>query len=156
MMNLKNLLKVQFKAVPRWIPILVIVLVLIGFADATYLTVKHFQGQIPPCTIGGCETVLTSKYAVVAGIPISLLGAIYYLFLAILLFMYQDISKEIFLRISLWISGLGILFSLWLTYLQIFVIKAFCSYCAVSATISLIIFICAIYVFYKNFHNQTV
>lgn len=149
---LKNLLiaPLQLQQIPKWIPIILIVFVIIGFADATYLTVEHYQNIIPPCTIGGCELVLTSQYAKVIGIPVSLLGAIYYFVILISLFIFIDTKKEIYLRMPLLISIFGLIASIWFSYLQIFVIKAFCPYCAVSGSVSLVIFIIAVYILRKN------
>ena len=152
MKNLKHLLKtpLQLQQLPKWIPVALLVIALIGFADATYLTVKHYQNEIPPCTIGGCESVLSSAYATVAGIPVSLTGAIYYFLLSILLFIFLDTKKEIFLRIPLLLSVFGVLASIWFSFLQLFVIKAFCPYCVVSAITSTLIFAVAVYVFVRN------
>ncbi len=132
--------KINTSSIPKWIPILILIIAIIGFADATYLTVKHYQNVIPPCTIGGCETVLTSQYSQVIGIPVSLVGAVYYLILGIFLVIFLDTKKEIFLRIPLLFSIVGALASLGFISLMIFVIKAFCPYCAVSAFTSLSIF----------------
>ena len=41
------------------------IVALIGFADASYLTVEHYRNVIPPCTTSGCETVLTSSYSTI-------------------------------------------------------------------------------------------
>lgn len=142
MKTLKSLLTtpLQLQRIPKWIPIAVLAIALIGFADATYLTVQHYQNKIPPCTIGGCESVLTSQYAQILGMPVSLLGALYYLIIIISLFIYLDTKKELFLRAPMMLSVLGALASLGFMYVMIFVIKAFCPYCVVSAFTSLAIF----------------
>ena len=64
---------------PRLILVLIAVFAFLGFLDATYLTIKHYQGVLPPCSVSGCENVLTSRYATVGTLPISLLGSVYYL-----------------------------------------------------------------------------
>ncbi len=151
MNNLKNLLKTPLlpERLPKWIPILLILIALIGFGDATFLTVKHYQNVIPPCTIGGCESVLNSSYSEILGIPVSLPGAIYYLIIAVSLFIFLDTKKEIFLRVPVFLSVFGLLASLWFSFLQAFVIKAFCPYCAVSALTSFTVFGFAVYIFIK-------
>ena len=142
--------KINLLTIPKWIPVLLLVIAVIGFADATYLTVEHYQNEIPPCTIGGCETVLTSVYASVLGIPMSLLGALYYLVIAVSLIVFLDAKKELALRIPSLFSVFGLLASLWFTFLQIFIIKAFCPYCAVSAITSITIFIFSVYLLKKH------
>lgn len=141
--------KLNLNILPKWIPIFLLVIALIGFADATYLTVEHYSNTIPPCSVGGCETVLTSSYSQVAGIPVSLAGSIYYFALILMLFVYIDTKKEIWLRIPLIISVLGLISSLWFMIVMAFVIKAFCPYCVVSALTSTTIFITSIYTFIK-------
>ncbi len=142
--------KINLSIIPAWIPIVVLIVALAGFADAVYLTIEHYSNVIPPCNIGGCETVLTSRYSQVIGVPVSLIGSVYYLFISVLLLVYLDTKKEIYLRIPFLVSILGIITSLWFIFLMIFVIKAFCPYCAVSATTSTIIFVLAYYSLLKS------
>jgi uncharacterized membrane protein len=122
---------------------------LIGFADASYLTLEHYRDAIPPCTIGGCETVLTSAYSTVLGIPVSLAGAVYYLLTLIGLFAYMDSKKQAILKWTLILPILGFLASVWFFYLQAFVIHHFCEYCLGSATTSTILCAIALFIFAK-------
>ena len=63
----------------RKIYILASVLSLLGLADALYLTIEHLTGQTVRCTIlSGCSEVLSSQYAVVAGMPLAAVGAAAY------------------------------------------------------------------------------
>jgi uncharacterized membrane protein len=114
---------------------------LLGLADAIYLTVEHITGQSVRCTIiAGCSEVLSSSYAVVGGYPLALLGAAAYFSvfsLAILaVFGYRTAGL-------LLIPLVGLMFavSLWLVYLQAFVIRAFCQYCLFSAAITTVLMI---------------
>ena len=114
----------------------------IGFADATYLTVKHFLGTPIPCAIlKGCEQVANSQYAVVFGIPVALLGSFYYLTILVLAAIYFDSRQPSVLKLLAYLTPFGFLASLWFVYLQVFVIKAICLYCMVSAATSTILFI---------------
>ncbi|MDQ5893501.1 MAG: hypothetical protein QG640_513 [Patescibacteria group bacterium] len=152
MKNLRKLLTtpLQLQQIPKWVPVVILAIALIGFADATYLTIEHYQNEIPPCTIGGCESVLTSQYAQVAGIPVSLLGALNYLIIVTLLFLYLDTKKEIFLRVPVLLSVFGAVASIGFMYIMIFVIKAFCPYCVVSAATSLSIFAVSLWLVLKS------
>ncbi|HEY4503836.1 MAG TPA: vitamin K epoxide reductase family protein [Candidatus Paceibacterota bacterium] len=155
-MNLRKLLTTPFqKSVSKWIIILLIVVSAIGFADATFLTIEHYINKIPPCTTSGCEVVLTSSYSVIAGVPVALIGALYYLFLLILLVSYLDAKKEIFLRVALLFTVVGFIFSVYFFSLQAFVIKAFCQYCLVSIVTSAILFVTSVIVFIKNKAKNT-
>lgn len=113
---------------------------LIGFLDATYLTIKHFQGEPPVCGIlKGCEIVATSKYAIILGIPVALIGAIYYFTVLVSAIIYLDTKRKIFIKFAILLSLMGFLASLWFLYLQIFVIKQLCIYCLISAGTSTIL-----------------
>ncbi|MBI2990103.1 MAG: vitamin K epoxide reductase family protein [Candidatus Magasanikbacteria bacterium] len=119
-----------------------IISALFGFSDASYLSFKDYMGQIPSCSIlKGCETVATSSYSHVLGLPVALLGALYYFLILILTIAYLDRKKENLLRYTAYFTWAGLLASLWFTYLQVFVIKAICLYCIGSALSSSLLFI---------------
>lgn len=162
MMNLKRSLTTRLQAEPSkglfWT---FLILALIGFADATFLTVEHFMNKVPPCTISGCETVLTSQYSYILGIPVALLGSIYYLSLLVLCFAYLDSKKDVFIRSAFAITFFGIAFSIYFVLVQALIIHAYCQYCLVSAFISTILFIISIIALKKygqnfNPNNQTI
>ena len=146
---LKQFYKEQLLPVPRKIVVFPFVVALIGFADAAYLTLKHFQGAIPPCTTDGCEQVLTSAYSEILGVPVSLLGAIYYLAILVGLMIYLDARKEKILTLTLRATTIGFLMSLWFLFVQIFIIGSYCQYCLVSAATSIILFVTALVMFSK-------
>ena len=113
----------------------------IGFLDSSYLTVQHYRGEPPSCAIfTGCETVASSKYAVVGPIPLALLGLLYYLAIFILTVAYFDTKKERLLLLAALLTIAGFLASLYFVYLQLFVIKAICLYCMISAASSTALF----------------
>lgn len=109
---------------------------LIGLTDAIYLTVEHVTGQSVRCTIiAGCSEVLSSQYAVVAGVPLAAVGAAAYFTvfsLAILAAFGYRIAGTLLTLVVL----LMFLVSLWLIYLQAFVIHAFCQFCLLSAAVT--------------------
>ena len=116
----------------------VALLSLLGLADATYLTIEHITGQSVRCTIiAGCSEVLSSRYAVVAGVPLALVGAAAYfsVFALATLAAFGYRFAPTLLNV---LVGAMVLVSLWLIYLQAFVIRSFCQYCLMSAAISLV------------------
>ena len=123
------------------LPLVAAVVALIGLVDSVYLTVKHYAGAKVPCSvISGCETVLTSEYAEIFGIPTAAFGAVAY-FLAFSLAILAAYGNR-----KMWLAFGGLvsvmfLFTLWLIYLQAFVIEAFCQFCLISAATSSILFI---------------
>ena len=123
--------------------IVILVLAFIGFLDATYLTAKHYHDAIPPCgLVAGCETVLTSKYNNLFGVPVALFGSLYYLAIFFGAFTYlNNQGKTQILGSVAHASWLGFMMSLYFVSLQLFVIKNICLYCMFSALISTTIFI---------------
>ena len=105
----------------------------VGLADSAYLTAKHFSGGDVPCSIiSGCEAVLTSAYAEIYGIPTAAFGAAAYFaaFSLALLTIYGNAK--------LWnlLGALTVVMAavtVWLVYLQAFVIGSFCQFCILSA-----------------------
>lgn len=147
--------RLQLPQIPKWIPITILLLALIGFGDAIFLTVEHYQGVIPPCSISGCEYVLSSSYAEVFGIPVSLLGSIFYLIILVSLFIYLDIKnnliRDIAIKIVIAISSIGFFVSLIFISIMLFVISAICIYCMVSDVITILIAIFAWHIIFVNY-----
>lgn len=141
MTNLRTLLKGNLPRIPKWIPILFLVGGFIGFIDSSYLSVLHFRNEIPPCSLlGECEKVLTSKYAIVWGVPLALFGALYYLMVVMFSMLYFDTKNSKYIAMAAGTVVIGFIFTLWFLYLQAFVIKAFCEFCLLSAGITTALF----------------
>ncbi len=142
---------VNKKKFSKWLIIAIALISFIGFIDSAYLTVEHYTGASLKCYIvSGCDTVLTSKYSSIGPVPVALLGAIYYVIIFLSLFLYFDIKKEsIIFNISKF-TAVGFLMSAWFLYLQIFVIKAICFYCLISATTSTLLFILGMIIVFKK------
>jgi uncharacterized membrane protein len=116
-------------------------LAVLGVLISAYLTWTHFAGLTPICTGSGegCETVQSSRYASVLGIPVALLGLIAY---GGLIFS-TALWRETGIYLGFLISLVGTLFSAYLTYLEIFVIGALCQWCLASAAIMVAALVCA-------------
>ena len=109
---------------------------LIGLADSIYLTVEHVSGRSVRCTIvSGCSEVLSSPYATVRGIPLAAIGAIAYFIVfslaTLAAFGYKGVGKPLTL-----IVAAMFLTTIWLFYLQAFVIRHFCQFCLLSALVT--------------------
>jgi uncharacterized membrane protein len=112
---------------------------LLGLADATYLTVLALTGETAACSgQAGCFEVLGSAYAKVAGIPVASFGVAGYFtaftFAILAAFHYPRARKFFALTV-------GVLFAvtLWLLYVQAFLLHAFCRFCLFSAAISFLL-----------------
>jgi uncharacterized membrane protein len=112
---------------------------LAGLADATYLTVTHLTGDDLVCgSSWGCSAVLGSVYASVAGIPTAAFGALAY-FVAfssatLAAFGYAR-ARALLMLVVMAMFGA----TLWLLYLQAFVLHAFCPFCLLSAAFTFLL-----------------
>jgi uncharacterized membrane protein len=123
------------------LPLLAAAVALIGLADAIYLTVKHFTGEKVPCSVvEGCEQVLTSSYAEIAGVPLAIFGAAAYFIAFSLAILAAFGNRLMWTLFGIQISLMAI-FTVWLVYLQGFVIEAFCQFCLLSAATTFSLFI---------------
>jgi uncharacterized membrane protein len=110
-----------------------------GLADATYLTVQALTGETLTC--GGspdCFRVLGSSYAKLGGMPVAMLGALAYFtvftFATFAAFGYARAPKFL-----VFIAGAMFLMTLWLLYVQAFLLHAYCRYCLFSAALTFLI-----------------
>lgn len=108
---------------------------LIGLAEATYLSVMFLSGETAVC--GGsadCFKVLGSSYAHIGSVPMAGLGALAYFgvftFATFAAFGYARAS-----RFLSWTVSLMFLTTLWLLFVQAFLLHAFCRYCLFSAAL---------------------
>lgn len=121
---------------------------IVGAVDSAYLTWIKLSHNEAACTpgFGDCYTVNTSRYAEIYGIPVAIFGLAAYLFMIALLLTE---SKILFLRengsmILFGVSLIGVLYSAYLSYLEEFVLHAWCPYCILSGLAMLAIFIASI------------
>ena len=103
-----------------------------GIGIAGYLTYVHYAGLQPVCGIShGCETVQTSAYATLLGIPVAALGLISY----VVIFVSLRLPGERPLLTGYALTLIAFAFSVYLTYRELFTIHAICSWCVSSAIV---------------------
>ena len=110
-----------------------------GLADATYLSVQALTGETLSC--GGspdCFRVLGSSYSKVGGIPVALAGALAY-FTVFTLATFTAFGYARVGRFLALVVGVMFLVTLWLLYVQAFLLHAYCRYCLFSAAITFLI-----------------
>ncbi|HVY54795.1 MAG TPA: vitamin K epoxide reductase family protein, partial [Thermodesulfobacteriota bacterium] len=119
---------------------LISILSALGIIVSLYLTYIHFtEGRAAFCTAGSdCDTVRQSGFSMFMGIPVAAVGVAGYsvIFIASLLGIRKR-TKWLVLYI---LALIGFVFSLYLTYIELFVIKAICMYCIFSAVLMTVIF----------------
>jgi uncharacterized membrane protein len=99
-----------------------------GVAVASYLTYARYTDTAIACATGGCETVQSSRYAEVAGLPVALLGLGAYLAILASAFFTSELACAVAAAVALG----GAAFSAYLLYIQLAVIEALCQWCLVS------------------------
>jgi len=123
-----------------WVPV---VLAGAGLGVSAYLSVKRFTGGGLACTRWAqCDVVNSSPYAVLAGVPVAFIGLAGYLLLLVLALaaiQADGVRRRRLLLAGFILSIGGVLFSVYLTYLEIYVIEALCSWCVASAVIILLL-----------------
>jgi uncharacterized membrane protein len=120
-------------------------LALVGLFVALYLTLYKlgYIGTLA-CAVGSCETVQTSKWATFLGVPVGAWGVLYYV--GVLVVALVGLSPSMSERVSIsqllvGMTGVGFVFSVWLTYLELFVIHAICQWCVISACVATALFV---------------
>ena len=112
------------------------VIALFGLGDGIFLTVEHITGRTAQCIASsGCQEVLSSQYATVGPVPLAAIGALAYFtaFSTALLAVFGSAQARKFFAL---VAGMMFATSLWLLYVQAFVLHAFCDYCLFSAGVS--------------------
>ena len=124
---------------------IVAVLALAGIFISLYLTLYKLGviGELS-CSIGSCETVNTSKWSTFLHLPVAMWGVLFYIevFVISLVGTIPRFENELFVSALLVAdAAIGVLFSAWLTYLELAVIHAICIWCVTSAVIVVAIFL---------------
>ncbi|MFN8481734.1 MAG: vitamin K epoxide reductase family protein [Anaerolineae bacterium] len=121
----------------------------LGALDSLYLTwVKLAHTQAICAGLGDCERVQTSPYSELFGIPVAILGLGAYLVILVFLLWGNRLPPALGVYSPLIVFGvalIGVLFSAYLTYVELFIIEAVCPYCVVSAVLITLIFVLSIW-----------
>ena len=127
---------------------IVAALALAGLFLSTYLLLYKL-GMIGAltCSVGSCETVNTSKWAKFLGLPVAGWGVAWYLGvfgLAMAWIQERFADSRGLSLLMLFMTGTGLIFSIYLTWLELFVIHAICQWCVVSAILVLVMFVLSV------------
>lgn len=122
----------------------VLVLAIGGMGLSAYLVYENLQGQSGVCAVvHGCQTVQQSRYGKILGVPVSVPGLLGYTVLAAFAVGYlrnfRDLRSQI-VPLAFLATLIGFLFSVYLTYIEGWVLESWCIYCIVSASLMTILF----------------
>ena len=137
----------------KWLYRASIALVIIGFAVSIYMTIYKISGNDGMCLgSGDCSTVNASRFSEVNGIPVAVFGIAGYA--AILIVLFYENKNEFFRKNgTLLVFGMsltGFLFTLWLVYVELELLKAICPFCVTSQVAMTLIFIIAVVRLFRN------
>jgi uncharacterized membrane protein len=133
-------------AVPRWLPWLGLVLSLAGLGLSIYLTIAHYNEKVvlacPETGVINCAKVTTSSYSMLLGVPLPLLGLLF--FVAMLVaqtpWSWRQTNRW-FRRARLAFSASGIAMILYLIYVELFKLNAICLFCTGVHLLTVALFI---------------
>jgi len=125
-----------------------------GFAVASYLSVVELQGQLPYCgPLSGCETVALSEYARIGGsegLPVAVLGVFLSAALFAFAFVWWRTNATWALAAHYFLSLVGMLFEVYFTFVEIFIIHAVCIWCALYGLSLVLRFIISAIVWFRR------
>lgn len=123
-------------------------LALAGFVDAAYLTAHHYSGLGVACGPGGgCEAVLTSGYAEVAGIPVAMAGLAYYVAASLIAWTPRAAWSRRTAAALVGLESVALAVSATLVWVQAVRIGSWCRFCLVSAVLTLLLFLVSLWLF---------
>lgn len=127
----------------------ILILAFFGLANSAYLAKQEASGEPLICTIqnlSGCNIVTASEYSKLFGIPLAQYGILFYGVLFVLAALELVLFDRLLRRVLQTIASIGVLFSLYFVFVQMFLIGAFCIYCLASAVIAFLIFLFASFI----------
>lgn len=128
--------------------LIICLLGIFGFFVAKHIRDQKKKANPFICLVGfDCHSVVHSDYSKVLGVPVEILGMIYYALIAIVYFLllfYSSLLPIVFTTFVALTSLLAFIFSLYLIGVQVFILKKGCSWCFVSAFISILIFVLSV------------
>lgn len=136
-----------------WLRVAMIVLAIGGLGVSAFLMWGYtVPGAALSCGgSSGCDTVKNSVYANLAGVPVPVLGMVSYLALLVLLVLQGNVALSRrgwspYAALTIFgISLIGVLYSAYLTYIELYVIYAICRWCITSAIIMVAIFVLSVF-----------
>ena len=126
----------------RWVPWVLAGTAYAGFVVSLYLTFVHYRGYVSPCyVVKGCEEVQTSEYSVILGVPLALIGTVFFALMFYLSIGVLTSSRVRVTQAYKVLAFLGALAIIPLFLLQAVVLDAFCTYCVATEVIMLVLWV---------------
>ncbi|MBD3330776.1 hypothetical protein GF354_04575 [Candidatus Peregrinibacteria bacterium] len=128
----------------------IFIISILGVLLSAYLWWFQISGLLIPCTLDGCNNVLKSEYSKIFGVPMAVYGTFYFMGLAFLAFERFFIKHKLIELILLIAVFWGMIFVIYLRYLEFAVIGSICEWCWVIGGFVLLLFIAALFDKFKK------
>ncbi len=129
----------------RWQPLTSLLLCVYGLGASIYLTITHFQPKALACVTNStfnCEKVTQSPQSEIFGIPVAMLGLVFFVPMILLCLpaAWRSADRRIHLaRLALSVTGVGMI--LYLIIAELFIIKAICLWCSSVHITTFVLFV---------------
>lgn len=131
----------------KWLNKALLVLVVIGLLVSIYMTIYKFTGNDGMCVgSGDCKTVNASRYSEIYGVPVALVGVGGYAAILAMLLLEKryDFLRKNASMILFGFAMLGFMFTVYLIYVEVSILKAYCPFCLASQATMTLIFILSV------------
>ncbi len=126
----------------RLLPLLLTAGSLAGFVISLYLTLVHYRGYVSPCyVVQGCETVQTSRFSTIGGVPVALFGTVFFTTMFYLAVGLLTRPGTRLTRVFKGLSFAGALSAIPLFLLQAIALRAYCSYCVATEVLLVLLWV---------------
>lgn len=136
---------------PRWPSIVGLVISFFGFGVAGYLTFEHYTSSSTlscPATGGAinCFKVTTSTYSMIHGVPVAVLGLVFFAVMIVLQSpaAWRSVRREVRAVRVVW-AVVGVGTAIWLIYAELFKIDAICLWCTSVHGLTVLVFISTVF-----------
>ncbi len=120
---------------------LLLAVAVLGMAISGHLLIEYQSAGPMVCLAGqGCDTVRASRFSSFFGLPTPSYGLAYYLVLGVMAAVWTPAQARLLTWSLSLLTGMGLTASAYLTYLEAFVIAAWCSWCVISAVLTAVAF----------------
>lgn len=130
--------------VPRWAPPAALLLTLVGLGLSAYTLVLHYQPQLAACTAslqGGCRATITGSSSRIFGVPVPVLGIIYFAVMTALVVpaAWHPAGLLAKARVAGVVIGIGMV--IYLVYTELVTLSTFCEWCTAVHAVTFALFL---------------
>jgi uncharacterized membrane protein len=135
----------QVWAPPCWASPVSLLFAVVGLSVSTYLTITHYATTVtlacPDTGVINCEKVTTSPQSVIAGVPVAVLGLVFFGTMVLINLRGAWRSPSLQVRVSrIGLAATGVAFAMYLVYTELFSLHAICLWCTSAHVMAFLLF----------------